>query len=210
MRHMDLNHSGRLHGACLRVIHCASFVRCATRSSDVDADGEPRRQGWDAMLHNAFQGAMWRWGERVRWTVPPPRSMDLLAVGEEDDAEEWSGENEIYGNGKWSSRWLGMVKTGYRADERTMRIVNRDGNLGTGTRPDRYGYEDNFLPAGGTCTRIRPKLRRVRNRYFFPPVSNPMDTRYFTTAIILRCEQVKICSFCYINYDLFRLLNFIT
>jgi hypothetical protein len=37
----------------------------------------------------------------------------------------------------------------------------------------------------------------------FPPAGNPTGTRYFTTAIILGCEQVKICSFCYINYDLF-------
>jgi hypothetical protein len=33
---------------------------------------------------------------------------------------------------------------------------------------------------------------------------------YFTVAIILRYEQVKICLFCYINYDLFWLLNFTT
>jgi hypothetical protein len=77
----------------------------------------------------------------------------------------------------------------------------RDGNLGTGTRPNGYGYEDNFLSADGT--RIRLKSRWVWNRYFFPPTGNPTGTRYFTTAIILRCEQVKMCSFCYINYDLF-------
>jgi hypothetical protein len=41
-------------------------------------------------------------------------------------------------------------------------------------------------------------------------VGNPTGTRYFTTAIILDCEQVKMCSFCYINYDLFWLLNFAT
>jgi hypothetical protein len=35
--------------------------------------------------------------------------------------------------------------------------------------------------------------------YFFHPTS----TRYFTTAIILDCEQVKMCLFYYINYDLF-------
>jgi hypothetical protein len=38
---------------------------------------------------------------------------------------------------------------------------------------------------------------------FFPPVGNPTGTRYFTTAMILGCEQVKMCSFCDINYDLF-------
>jgi hypothetical protein len=44
----------------------------------------------------------------------------------------------------------------------------------------------------------------------FLSVDNLMSTRYFTTAIILGCEQVKMCSFYYINYDLFWLLNFAT
>jgi hypothetical protein len=82
----------------------------------------------------------------------------------------------------------------------------RDGNLGTGTRPDGYEDGDDFLPVGGT--RTRPESRRVRDEYFFPPTGNPTGTRYFTTAIILGYEQVKMCSFCYINYDLFWLLNF--
>jgi hypothetical protein len=49
----------------------------------------------------------------------------------------------------------------------------RDGNSSTGTRypsgtrPDRYGYEDDFLPAGGT--RTRPESRRIRDGYFFHP-----------------------------------------
>jgi hypothetical protein len=34
-------------------------------------------------------------------------------------------------------------------------------------------------------------------------VNNPIGTRYFTTAMILGCEQVKMCLFCDINYDLF-------
>jgi hypothetical protein len=59
-------------------------------------------------------------------------------------------------------------------------------------------------------TRIWFKSRRVRDGYFFPPVDNPTGTRYFTTAIILGYEQVKICSFYYINYNLFWLLNFAT
>jgi hypothetical protein len=81
----------------------------------------------------------------------------------------------------------------------------RDGNSGTGiryplvTRPD--GYGDNFLTVGGTCT--RPESRRIRDVYFFLPAGNPTGTRYFTTAIILGCEPVKMCSFCYINSDLF-------
>jgi hypothetical protein len=86
-------------------------------------------------------------------------------------------------------------------------LVSRDGNsdMGTrylpGTRFDGYGYGDDFLPMGGT--RTRPDSRWVRDEYFFPPVGNPTGTRYFTTVIILGCEQVKMCSFCYINYDLF-------
>jgi hypothetical protein len=81
---------------------------------------------------------------------------------------------------------------------------SRDDNSGTGTRPDRYGYGDDFLPVGGS--RTWPESRRV----FFSPVGNLTGTRYFTTAIILGCEQVKMCLFCYINYDLFWLLNFAT
>jgi hypothetical protein len=91
-----------------------------------------------------------------------------------------------------------------------MGSMSRDDNSGMGTRyppgtrSDGYGYEDNFLPVGGT--RTRPEPRRV----FFPPADNSMGTWYFTTAIILCCEQVKMCSFYYINYDLFWLLNFAT
>jgi hypothetical protein len=93
-------------------------------------------------------------------------------------------------------------------------LLIRDGNLGMGTwyplgiRPDGYGYGDDFLSVGGTHTRLKP--RWVRDGYFFPPTGNLMGIRYFTTAIILVCEQVKMCSFCYINYDLFWLLNFAT
>jgi hypothetical protein len=81
----------------------------------------------------------------------------------------------------------------------------RDGNSGTrypsGTRSDRYGYEDDFL---FVCdTRIRLEPRWIRDEYFFLLAGNPTGTRYFTTAIILGCEQVKMCLFCYINYDLF-------
>jgi hypothetical protein len=82
-------------------------------------------------------------------------------------------------------------------------LDGRDDNLGTGTRypsgtrPDRYGYGDDFYP------RVAPVPDPNRGGYFFPPVGNPTGTQYFTTAIILRCEQVKMCSFCYINYDSF-------
>jgi hypothetical protein len=64
----------------------------------------------------------------------------------------------------------------------------RDGNSGTGTI---------FYP------RVAPVPNPNRDGYFFPPAGNPTGTRYFTTAIILSCEQVKMCSSCYINYDLF-------
>jgi hypothetical protein len=40
-------------------------------------------------------------------------------------------------------------------------------------------------------------------RVFFSPTGNPTGIRYFTTAIILGYEQVKMCLFYYINYDLF-------
>jgi hypothetical protein len=59
----------------------------------------------------------------------------------------------------------------------------------------------------GTGTIFYPRVTPVpdpnRDGYFFPPADNPTGTRYFTTAIILGYEQVKMCSFCYINYDLF-------
>jgi hypothetical protein len=81
----------------------------------------------------------------------------------------------------------------------------RDGNLGTGTRylsgTRPIGYGDDFLPVGGTRTRSEP--RRIRDGYFFPPAGNPTGTRYFTTTIIIDCKQIKMYSFCYINYDLF-------
>jgi hypothetical protein len=73
---------------------------------------------------------------------------------------------------------------------------------------DGYGYEDDFLSVGGT--RTRPESRWIRDEYFFTPTANPTGIRYFTTAIIIGCEQVKMCSFYYINYILFWLLNFAT
>jgi hypothetical protein len=74
----------------------------------------------------------------------------------------------------------------------------RDGNLGTGTR---------YPPGTGTGMIFYPWVAPIpdpnQDGYFFPPAGNPTGTRYFTTTIILRCEQVKMCSFCYINLDLF-------
>jgi hypothetical protein len=87
-----------------------------------------------------------------------------------------------------------------------IRFPYRDDNLSTGTRyppgtrSDRYGCKDDFLPAGDTRTRSEP--RRVRDVYFFPPADDPISIGYFTIAIILDCEQAKIYLFYDINYDL--------
>jgi hypothetical protein len=78
-------------------------------------------------------------------------------------------------------------------------LIDRDGNSVMGIRypsgiwSDGYRYRDNFLPTGGT--RTRPESRRIRDMYFFPPAGNPTGTGYFTTAIILGCEQVKCVYF---------------
>jgi hypothetical protein len=83
-----------------------------------------------------------------------------------------------------------------------IKVYTRDDNLGMitqymlGNWSYGYRYRDNFLPV---CdTRTRSKLRRVWNGYFFSPVGNLTGTQYFTIAIILVCEQVKMCLFCYI------------
>jgi hypothetical protein len=70
-------------------------------------------------------------------------------------------------------------------------------------------------PTGtGTGTIFYPRVALVpdpnQDGYGTGIFSHPMGTWYFTTAIILGCEQVKMWSFCYINYDLFWLLNFAT
>jgi hypothetical protein len=60
----------------------------------------------------------------------------------------------------------GVLKTpNMLSTERSLAHKSRDGNSGTGTRyppgtrPDGYGYGDNFLPVSGIYT--RPELRRV-------------------------------------------------
>jgi hypothetical protein len=107
-------------------------------------------------------------------------------------AEDGEGLRCTWGSGELSTKEAGTMGWG---------SGHRDGNLGMGTRPDGAGYGDDFLPVGGT--RTRPEPRPVRGGYFFPPMGNPMGTQYFTTTMILGCEQVKMCSFCDINYDLF-------
>jgi hypothetical protein len=75
--------------------------------------------------------------------------------------------------------------------------------------PDTRRIPDPTGTSTGTIfyPRVAPVPDPIRDGYgtghFFPPAGNPTGTRYFTTAIILGCEQVKMCSFCYINYDLF-------
>jgi hypothetical protein len=81
-------------------------------------------------------------------------------------------------------------------------------SIGMAIRSHGYEYGHDFLLICGICT--RSESRRVRNEYFFSPAGNPMGTRYFTIIIIIGCEQVKMYSFCYINYDLFWLLKFAT
>jgi hypothetical protein len=87
-------------------------------------------------------------------------------------------------------------------------IYTRDGNLGTGIW---------YLPGTGMGTIFYPWVPPVpdlnRDGYgtgIFSPAGNLTGTWYFTTDIIVGSEQVKMCSFCYINYDLFWLLNFAT
>jgi hypothetical protein len=46
-------------------------------------------------------------------------------------------------------------------------------------------------------TRIETGMGQI----FFPPAGDSTSTRCFSTTMILYCEQVKICSFCYIDYD---------
>jgi hypothetical protein len=49
-----------------------------------------------------------------------------------------------------------------------------------------------------------PDLNRDRYGWvFFLPMGNLIGTRYFTTVMILGCEQVKMCLFYDIDYDLF-------
>ncbi|KAK3125976.1 hypothetical protein QOZ80_7BG0612220 [Eleusine coracana subsp. coracana] len=127
-RQLDPNPSGRFHAARLRAVRRlagaapsrrAPTVRCAARSSDADSGGEPRRRGWDAMLHDAFQGAVRRWSEYVSnyWPSAPAakeagigkgiksyREEEVMSGDEEYEEEEERGVDEV--DGKWSwERW---------------------------------------------------------------------------------------------------------
>jgi hypothetical protein len=85
-------------------------------------------------------------------------------------------------------------------------MATRDDNSDTGTRQIRVWSW--FFTRGWHPYPARTET--VWDGYFFPPAGNLTGTWYFTTTIILGCEQVKMYSFCYINYDLFWLLNFAT
>jgi hypothetical protein len=62
----------------------------------------------------------------------------------------------------------GVLKTpNMLSTERSLAHKSRDGNSGTGTRPDGYEYGNNFLPVSDIGT--RPELRRVCDGYFFHP-----------------------------------------
>jgi hypothetical protein len=92
----------------------APLVCCSARSPDADAGDERRRRGWDAMLHDAFKGAVRRWSEYVSNYWPPPTSVKEAGTGKRvgrsheeevmngDEEERKVGEEE----GKWSwARW---------------------------------------------------------------------------------------------------------
>ncbi|XP_062204868.1 protein EXECUTER 1, chloroplastic-like [Phragmites australis] len=125
-RQLDPNPSGSrfLTTRRLRVVrHLAgaspsrgvSAVRCAARSSDADEGGGQRRWGWEAMLHDVFQGAVRRWSEYVSNYWPSPLAAKEAGLGKRvessheeevmigDEEEEREVEEE---EGKWSwERW---------------------------------------------------------------------------------------------------------
>ncbi|KAL6883302.1 hypothetical protein ACP4OV_010716 [Aristida adscensionis] len=127
-RQLDPNPSGRFPAARLRAVRRlagaapsrgASAVRRAARSPDAgDAGGgdRRRRRGWDAMLHEAFRGAVRRWSEYVssHWPSPPAgeglekraeSSRDEMITSGDEEEDERGREVEEE-EGKWSwERW---------------------------------------------------------------------------------------------------------
>jgi hypothetical protein len=67
----------------------------------------------------------------------------------------------------------------------------------------RLGTRIIFLPVGGILYLTWTETGTTQ--VFFLLVNNPMGTQYFTIAMILDYEQMKICLFYDINYDLFWL-----
>jgi hypothetical protein len=76
-------------------------------------------------------------------------------------------------------------------------VAFRDVNSGTGTRLDGSDTRMIFY----SWVALVPDLNR--DEYGVDIFFHPTGTRYFSTAMILGCEQVKMRSFCYINYNLF-------
>jgi len=108
----------------------APVVRCSARSPDADAGGERRRRGWDAMLHDAFQGAVRRWSEYVSNYWPPtPAAKEAgtgKRVGSSHEEEAMSGDEEASRaeeeeEGMWS--WE-MWKRHFALIEESERLVD--------------------------------------------------------------------------------------
>jgi hypothetical protein len=78
-----------------------------------------------------------------------------------------------------------------------MVCMRRDGNLGTGTGIRR------LLDLMGTGMIFYPRVAPVPDLNRDGYGMDLTGTRYFSIDIILGCEQVKMCLFYYINYDLF-------
>jgi hypothetical protein len=101
------------------------------------------------------------WGEAVTTTVFLLNRAPTKSLDGKTPYEAYHGQKPA----------VGFLKTfgclGFTKHKR------RGGNLGMGTqyspgtRPDGYGYRDDFLPAGGT--RTRPESRRVWDGYFSHP-----------------------------------------
>ncbi|VAH16525.1 protein EXECUTER 1, chloroplastic-like isoform X1 [Triticum dicoccoides] len=109
----------RLAGAAptRRASDAAPVFRCSARSPGADPGGG-RRRGWDALFHDAFQGAVRRWSEYVGnyWPSAHPSKEAGLATGAESSHEleergqgvEEDGEevDVVQEEGKWSwERW---------------------------------------------------------------------------------------------------------
>ncbi|OEL22276.1 Protein EXECUTER 1, chloroplastic [Dichanthelium oligosanthes] len=100
----------------------APVVWCSARSPDADASGDRRRRGWDAMLHDAFQGAVRRWSEYVSNYWPQPPGVKEVVTGKRSgsshEEEAMSGDEE---EGKWS--WE-MWKRHFALIEESERLVD--------------------------------------------------------------------------------------
>lgn len=92
----------------------SSVVRCggggggARSPDDADAGSGERRRGWDALFHDAFQGAVRRWSEYVgsHWPLAPAGKDAGLGKRVESRREEQVRGEVEEEEGKWSwERW---------------------------------------------------------------------------------------------------------